>query len=179
MVAPQQPNSSVSGSIRDESPEETFSSSPATSPLLQINHYQLNNGYDPYHQQQQQHHNHHNGNNINNNMIMIPATQSPTNSDRQAVRYSTICRQGRIAPTMTHGHGGQGPSPVRSVVIVAPGDPPLSPTTTANLMAQRESRMLSRAHQNGGCVGGDGSDAPRSMTLSRVSPNGGEHLFYG
>ena len=82
---------------------------------------------------------------MNNNMMMIPAAQSPTNSDRQAVRYSTICRQGRIAPTMTHQHGqGQGPSPVRSVVIVAPGDPPLSPNTTANLMAQRESRMLSR-----------------------------------
>jgi hypothetical protein len=185
MAGPHPPNSSsISGSVRDDSPEETFSSSPATSPLLQINHYQLNGGYDPYlHQQQQQQHQqqqhqqqHHQYNGNNGNLIMMPQAQSPTNSDRQAVRYSTICRQGRIAPTHQH---GQGPSPVRSVVIVAPGDPPLSPTTTANLMAQRESRMLSRAHQNGGCVGVDQNDAPRSMTLSRISPNGGEHLFYG
>ena len=192
MMGPPPPNSSsISGSVRDESPEETFSSSPATSPLLQINQYQLNNGYDPYlhqhhqhqHQQQQQHrqqHLHHNGNNINNNNMMVnPPSQSPTNSDRQAVRYSTICRQGRMAPSHQHGMSQQGPSPVRSVVIVAPGDPPLSPTTTANLMAQRESRMLSRAHQNGGCMSLD-NEAPRSMTLSRISPNGpGDQLFYG
>ena len=148
MMAPPPNSSSISGSVRDESPEETFSSSPATSPLLQINQYQLNNGYDPYlhqHQQQQQQQQFmHNSNSINNNMMMNSQSQSPTNSDRQAVRYSTICRQGRMAPS--HGQQ-QGPSPVRSVVIVAPGDPPLSPTTTANLMAQRESRMLSRAHQ--------------------------------
>jgi hypothetical protein len=38
MMGPPPPNSSsISGSVRDESPEETFSSSPATSPLLQIN----------------------------------------------------------------------------------------------------------------------------------------------
>lgn len=63
---------------------------------------------DPYGQQQRFHSYNHNNN------LMVP-NQSPVHHhtlpypDQQTVRYSTICRQGRIPPS----HSYQGPSPVR------------------------------------------------------------------